>query len=317
MKMKVAKKKNRRIGLLAGLLLVGNPVLAEEAFLHMSLDGDRISLAARNVPAQDVLDELAVLYSIDVVQQSPLDRMVTLEFERQALAYAVRNLLENDSYQLFEPRGETGLDPDGSGASGILWIFSEGTSVASLATSFHQSVLLKGDVRARKEAIKALRKLGSPEAVSALSLALADNDEEVRIAAIRALSRIGGDDALAAINSAALDEDPWIRSEAANALAQAGGSSATQYLDLAAQDEDPMVREAVVEALVDEHGVQAIGALTSALSDPDPNVRLMAVDALEEIGGHAAYDALLQVSDDPDPAVRDAVKESLQLLRQQ
>lgn len=317
MKMKAATKRNSRIGLIAGLLLAGNPVLAEEGYLHISLDGDRISLAARNVSAQDVLDELATLCRIDVVQHAPLDRMVTFEFERQALAYAVRKLLENDSYQFFEPRGETGLDSDSSVASRILWIFSEGTSVASLATSFHQSVLLKGDVRARKEAIKALRKLGSPEAVSALSLALADEDEDIRIAAIRALSRIGGDDALAAINSVAQDEDPWIRNEAANALAQAGGSSATEYLGLAAQDEDPMVREAVVEALLDKHGVQAIGALTGALSDPDPNVRLMAVDALEEFGGHAAYAALLQVRDDPDPAVRDAVKESLQLLSQQ
>ena len=301
----------------AGLLLVGNPALADSSYLHVSIENDRVSLAAKNVAAQDVLDELAQLCGIKVVQHAPLDRLVTIEFEHQALSFAIRRILENDSYQFFEPRGDAGAVTEDAAGSGILWVFSEGTTVASLATNFYESVLLKGDGRAKKDAIKALRKLGTDEAVAALSMALADEDEGIRISTIRALARIGGEDALAAIASVAQDDDPWIRSEAANALAQVSGTSAAQYLDLAMQDEDPAVREAIVEAIADDRGVDAIRALTNALSDSDPNVRMMAVDALEEIGGHAAYAALALVSEDPDPAVRDAVKESLDLLAQQ
>jgi len=321
MKMKAAKKTKTSRGnlsvLLAGLLLVGSPALADSNSLNVTVESDRVSLAARNVSAQEVLDELARLFDIKVVQHAPLDRLVTIQFERQALSFAVREILDKESYQFFQSRGDAKAATDDTPGSRILWIFSEGTEVASLATVFYESILLRGDVREKKDAIKALRKIGTGEAVAALSMALTDEDEDIQIATIRALARVGGEDALAAIASIAQDDDPWIRSEAADALAQVGGASSSQYLDLAMQDEDPAVREAIVEAIVDDHGVNAIQALTNALSDPDPNVRMMAVDVLEEIGGHAAYAALALVSEDPDPAVRDAVRESLELLSQQ
>jgi hypothetical protein len=313
MKMKVAKRKIKShllIGLCAGLLLGSSPAYADSSHRQVSMDNGRITVSARNIDAQDLLNELVALSGITVVQHAPLQRSLTVEFEHQALSYAIREILANDSYQFFEPRDDR---PD----AGILWIFSEGTSATSLATEVYESVLMKGDVRSRLDAVRALRKLGTADAVAALSLATADADEDVRIAAIRALGRVGGEDALAAIASLAMDEDPWIRSEAAEALANAGGVSSGDYLGLAMQDLDPMVRAAVVESLVDEHGANAMQALTDALSDPDANVRMMAVDALEEIGGHGAYAALSLASDDPDPEVREAVRESLQLLGQQ
>lgn len=298
------------LGLCAGLLSGSGPALADSRNLQVSIDDGRVSLAATEVAAQDILDEFVAVSGVEVVQHAPLQRTLTLKFEGQAMSFAIREILANDSYQFFEPR-------DDNAAPGTLWIFSEGTSVASLATTFYESVLMKGDVRSRLDAVRVLRKLGTPESIAALSLATADFDEEVRIAAIRALGRVGGEDALAAIASLAMDEDPWIRSEAANALANAGGSSSDEYLGLAMQDPDPMVRESIVESLVDEHGANAMQALTDALSDPDANVRMMAVDALEEIGGHGAYAALSLASEDPDPEVREAVRESLELLSQQ
>ena len=282
----------RLIGLCAGLLVLGNPATAvgshdqAASYLQVSVDTDHIGVTARNVATQDILYEIARLSDLKIVQYIPLQQAISLQFEQLPLRLALKRILAKDSYQLYQSQPTNSDELEGHSRSSTLWIFSEGSSDALTAATILESQLRTGNTRARIEAIKSLKKLGSPEAIDALSLALAD-------------------------------EDSWIRGEAVNAFAEIGGDSSDAYLAQALKDEDAAVRATVVEALADDPGEHAVPALTLALQDPDPDVRMLAIDALEEIGGHAAYTSLALAREDPDPEIRDAISESLALLEHQ
>ncbi|MCH7822628.1 MAG: HEAT repeat domain-containing protein [Proteobacteria bacterium] len=282
----------RLIGLCAGLLVLGNPATAvgshdqAASYLQVSVDADHIGVTARNVATQDILYEIARLSDLKIVQYIPLQQAISLQFEQLPLRLALKRILAKDSYQLYQSQPTNSDELEGHSRSSTLWIFSEGSSDALTAATILESQLRTGNTRARIEAIKSLKKLGSPEAIDALSLALAD-------------------------------EDSWIRGEAVNAFAEIGGDSSDAYLAQALKDEDAAVRATVVEALADDPGEHAVPALTLALQDPDPDVRMLAIDALEEIGGHAAYTSLALAREDPDPEIRDAISESLALLEHQ
>ncbi len=300
----------------AGLLILGSlaPLFAGAGErtdeLLVRVDDGLVSVTARNVPIQDVLQEIATQCDLRFVQHVALDRVITLITDRQPLPDVLDEILSEESYQLFQ----AGV---GDPIPGALWIFSEGPSNAPATTIFFEVVLFHGNLREKKEAIRELRRLGTPDAVQTLSLALTDEDSRVRDAAFEALSKVGGEEALVAIASASLDSDPWVRSKAANALSSSDTASAVQYLNLAFNDPDPRVRMTVVEALTDIPGEQAVAALSLALRDEDPAVRMHAVDALELIGGEIAFQALMQAQSDEDPDVADAVDESLLFLGQQ
>jgi len=277
----------------AGLLIAGSlaPFFAgagERADeLLVRVDDDLVSVTARNVPIQVVLQEIATQCDLRFVQHVVLDRVVTLIIDRQPLPDVLDKILSEESYQLFQ----AGV---GDPIPGALWIFSEGPSNAPATTIFFEVVLFHGNLREKKEAIRELRRLGTPDAVQTLSLALTDEDSRVRDAAFEALSKVGGEEALVAIASASLDSDPWVRSEAANALSSANTESAVEYLQLALKDSDPRVRMSVIEALSDIPNEKAIAALSLALRDDDPTVRMHAVEAMEEIGGEIEFQALMR-----------------------
>ena len=302
----------------AGLLIVGSlaPFVAGanegEDELSVRIDGGLISLSAHKVSVQEVIDEIATQSDLRVVQHVALDRVITLNLGRQPLPEVLDEILKNDSYQLYQ--ATSGEDEASNPVPGTLWIFSEGSSLAPAATVFFEAVIIHGSFREKKEAIRELRRLGTPDAANTLSLALSDPDSRVRDAAFSALAKIDGEEALAAIASASADTDPWVRSEAANALSYADTESAVEYLHLAFNDPDPRVRMTVVEAFTDIPSEQAVAALSLALRDEDPAVRMYAVDALELIGGEIAFQALMRGQSDEDSDVADAVNESLSLL---
>ena len=317
------KKRNSRenvFPLWAGLLILGSlaPLIAganERADnLSVHIDNGLISVTAQDVPIQDLIDEIAAQCDLRLVQYVTLDRVITVSLERQSLPDVLDEVLESDSYQLYQ--GALHEDDVGNDVPvpGTLWLFSEGSSLAPAATVFLEAVILQGSWREKKEAIRELRRLGTPDAVSALSLALSDEDPRVRDAAFEALSRIDSDEAVAAAASASVDADPWVRSEAALALSSGSSESAVQYLKLAFKDPDPRVRVTVVQALTDIPGEQAITTLRLALQDEDEAVREHAVEALEEIGGEIAFQALIQARMDENPDAADAVNESLSSL---
>ena len=223
-------------------------------------------------------------------------------------------ILDNDSYTLYQAMPNA--DNDADVIPGTLWVFSEGTSLAPAAAVFYEAVLYRGTIREKKEAIRELRRLGTPAAVQALSLALGDEDARVRDAALSALSRIGSDEALAAIASASMDSDPRTRGEAAAALGSGDSETSARYLSMALDDPDPRVRMAVIESLADVPfgtvpNQLTVATLTRALQDEDPEVRMSAFDAMEEIGGDVAYQTLLQLHANRDSDMPGTIQESL------
>ncbi len=334
----------RRAGLVAGLLLFVNCVMAQDgyedrqisadsttSYLHVQMSDDLVTLKAYNVGVRDVLEEIARQSDLIVVSHASLDGRLTLELERVPLSEVLWRIMRDQSYLLYQAQATTGVRNANHEHPSTLWIFSEGTaddpghaeaaSHSSLDTTVAievlQSELMSDDVRTRQEAIKGLRRLKANEAIAPLSFALADEDKKVRVKAIYALADIGGDDGVAALAAASGDENAWVRAETAYALGTIGGDTAIQVLKHALYDADNDVRRSAIEAFTEIGGGQSARALAVALQDADPSLRVEAVEALAEIGGTTAIGLLAQALQDQDSAVQKAADEALAELMSQ
>lgn len=293
----VRHKRTLLVPLWAGLLLLGSPVQSwaagEAGDLRVHCEHGRVTLRANDVPLDFVLQELAVAANLRLTQHVALDRRVTLDVDSVPVRDVLAELLQEESYQLYaavdmaEEISENGPIP------GALWIFARGSTFVPAAVAYLEIALVEGSLAEKREAIRELRRLGTPEAVQALSMALGDEHQSVRKPAIEALLHIGGDDALAAIASVTADADPLARSRAAEAIALSGGDSARAYLELALGDADPRVRAAAVESLVELNDDQTRSLIRSALQDPDTAVRARALDVLQNLEDEAMFEALL------------------------
>lgn len=264
-----------------------DPALAPSSIVVA--DG-RLSASLVDYPLSELLGTLSELTGLAVVNHAPPETLLTVEVQRATLAELLQKALPADGYLLVQPA----LQGDaGSPAAVRLWVFPASAPVAPMRLEILESMLLFGTIPERKAAIRALRELGTADAIATLSLALADEQDSVRDVAISALADIGTDEALAAVASAAADADPWLRGKAAAALGEGPIESAVQYLKLVIADPDPRVRIAAVESFADLPLQRAAGVLSNALRDPDPAVREAAADALEEIDDDIAFRALI------------------------
>ena len=285
----------------AGLLILGGlaPPSAglAEADNHLELRIARglVSLSADNVSLQQIVDEVALLADLRLIQHRSLEQVVNVTIEERPLDAFLNELLEDLSFQLFYAPAD--LDNAGSlgPVPGTLWIFSSGQAPPPTATVFLEAVLHFGSNAEKKAAIRELRRLGSSIAVATLSLALQDADAGVRDAALVALAAIGSDDALAAIASTSMSDDARTRGEAINALSSGNAESALRYLDRALADPDPRVRMAVIDAYADIPDEYAAMAISRALGDSDAEVREYALDALDEAQATTVFKALMDL----------------------
>ena len=288
------------VPLWAGLLLLGSPVLSGAApddggEFFVAYEGGLISLRADDVPLDFVIQEIAARAELRFVQHIALDRHISVAFESVPLPEVLAELLQEDSYQLYASVDAREAPADGEPIPGALWIFARGSAFAPAALAYLEIALLEGGSAEQREAIRELRRLGTPEAVQVLSQALGDPDASIRGLAMEALTRIGGDDALAAIASVTADDNPLARGRAAEAIAMAGGNSARAYLDMALHDPDPRVRAAAIDSFVELNDERTRAMIRDALHDPNPNVRERAVDVLENLEDEAMFDALFPV----------------------
>lgn len=254
--------------------------------LELSFSNGLVSILATDARVSDVVQEIAAKSNLRIVQHANLSGTISLELTQVSLSAALDEVLEDVSYQLFQ-------STPGHPVPGTLWIFSEGVAVDVTANLFFEAVIMHASVAEKKEAIRELRRLGTPDAVEILSLAVSDEDSRVRGPALEALAAIGSDAALAAIASATADVDPWVRGQAINALSSGDSETAKQYLEIAFTDPDPNVRLAVIEAFSDNPNDQTAAILSLALSDDDPAVRMFAAEALEDFDGRMDYEALM------------------------
>ena len=182
-----------------------------------------------------------------------------------------------------------------------LYLLERATSSSAL---FHvQGFLNSSYTNVRSRAVDALGKIGSEQAVSAITSVLSDKDLEVRLRAVDALSKIGSEQAVSAITSVLSDKHSFVRRKAANALGEIGSEQAVSDLISVLSDKDLEVRLRAVDALGKIGSEQAILALTSTLNK-DLEVRLEAADALDKIGSEQAISALTSALSDKGLDVR-------------
>lgn len=135
---------------------------------------------------------------------------------------------------------------------------------------------------------EALGKIGDERAVPYLIESLEeDPDEEVRLKAAWALGEIGSPEAVDTLIVALGDDDWSVRRTAANALGMIADQRAVPYLIKALNDSDWQVRKFAAVSLGRMKDEKAIPILLEAMEDEDADVRWKAMLALAKFGERA------------------------------
>jgi HEAT repeat protein len=214
-------------------------------------------------------------------------------------------------------------------------------SAATGDGAFAHRALRSGDARVRRAALEALAAIGDRAALGAVELALADEERDVRLAAIRALGRLGAPDALATLAATAPDAET--AGAALRALGDVEPQRAFEIARRMVEDADaaracvavegisrhvgPLREDALLAALEHEDAGVLTLAMTELAASPTPRAVLrlgMALDhpswevrrlAAELLGsvGDASSEALLRARLDreADPGVREALQQAL------
>lgn len=183
---------------------------------------------------------------------------------------------------------------------------------------------LTGDERCRREALRTLIEIGTPEARRLLkSLIMSEDDKKFRYYCRKALAYLYGEavgdntgdtggiaDMLAldagVLREEARDDDPWIRLKAVTNLSRYFDESDFDsfFSDLLKEEEHPYVRSALVMAVGRHGNASHIPQIAEFLRDRDSRVQANAVEALEMIGTDEIYHHLVPLLQDVDNRVR-------------
>jgi len=198
-------------------------------------------------------------------------------------------------------------------------------------------------------ALKVLAEVGEADLVPRLIPSLDDDSDNVRYEAVKAVGRLGGPEALAPIlRITAMDRTDFIRAEAFRVLRAIGAGqpavpeAAIQALDDKARDvrtqaaailgvfHDRKCLPLLLKAMADAHwsvresaenallnfGADAVPPLLEALTSPLWTTRFRAARLLGELGDPAAVPALKKIAESKDEQkeVRDKVEASLRKL---
>jgi putative heme-binding domain-containing protein len=156
-------------------------------------------------------------------------------------------------------------------------------------------------VEARRNAVWALCRIGTPASRAAARLALADSDPGVRLAAVHTAGLGRDAQAAAALGTLVRTDEPPLRRKAAEALGRIGRPEAVPaLLDGLRKGGDRFLEHALIYALIRINDRQAA---LPALADADPHVRragLLALDQMKDGGLTREQVAPLLDGDDPD-----------------
>ncbi len=177
-----------------------------------------------------------------------------------------------------------------------------------------QSMLSDGRWWVARNGVVVMGETGRPDFVSPLTSSLAHEDPRVRREAVRALARIGGSDAGDLAAGMLGDPDPDVRTGAARAVGVLRVDHAVRpLLTLLAEEADDGVVEQVLRALGqigDPGAVIAIEkrAVGGFFSRPHSDIRVAAYVALHAIGSPHAMKLVNAAAHDKDAEVREAVR---------
>jgi HEAT repeat protein len=154
----------------------------------------------------------------------------------------------------------------------------------------------------------------SQTTVGPLVTALQDESEDVRTAAARSLASIGGPEAMAALTSALADPSHWTASTVAADLIAMGPRAVPLLLEIVTQGAHDAAVTAV-RVLGEIRDTRATPILLQMLTRSDDlNMRAQAAGALGKTGGPEVPAALVAALDDPAWQVRAQAANSLGTL---
>jgi HEAT repeat protein len=267
--------------------------------LYVQIEDGAVTVDARDVRLESVLDRIAEHAGLQLVVQGRIDERVTAELRSSSLSAALRELLRDRSFILM---GNLGAEKADGAGGGTLWVLSgasrQGAASASMSsrTRAHES-----------------NAPGAFDGVEELRAALADADSNVRLDAASALGDFDDEQRAAMLASAATqDPEPMVRAEALYAVAGRQVEGQDQVFARALMDADRDVRKAAIGALERIGTESAVRTLAVALEDRDTSVRATAVDALGEIGGDAARRMLQMALTDESELVRESAAAQLE-----
>jgi Uri superfamily endonuclease len=140
------------------------------------------------------------------------------------------------------------------------------------------------DPDARWRALAALRIVGTPQAITAISAALSDSDEGIRAGAAVSLGELRAVEAAPALVECLADASPLVANRAAEALERIG-EEAVPALCAALTDERDAVHIHAAKALAAIQSPQSVTPLCQAyLHDPNYLVQHYAAEALTAMG---------------------------------
>ncbi len=277
--------------------------------LRVEWTGQRLSVAAQNVPLSTVLTEVARQTGSSVVGLEKATESVTLDITSATLRDGLRTMLADKNYIYIQRYSETTHAYDrvkltlyrtsaamasakpcaaaGSGcddtAPGV--VAFDGALAGPSAERFPRGPSPAEAEVARLSANGAF----NPDAAEGSLLTLSKSaDANVRIRALQTLalqnSRLGYD----AVNAALNDDHPFVRAEAVELALLLGGpgASAARELGTLANHRDPAIRVSAALALGEEPGEDSDVLLRRLLDDDDASVRSAAAQQLQQKESH-------------------------------
>ncbi|MFW5945884.1 MAG: HEAT repeat domain-containing protein [Candidatus Natronoplasma sp.] len=164
----------------------------------------------------------------------------------------------------------------------------------------------------KKNAARAISKIGTEKALEPLEKMYHNGDQEMREIAVQGIENIKSEDANSILLDALEDESWRIREEAAKILGERGDGEYIPHLVDRLEDENKYVVEAALRSLgtLDEDSV--LEAIKGKIDDEEPVIRIAAADALETIDTEKSARSLLdRLEKEDNPRVLWSISESL------
>ena len=256
---------------------------------RVSVEGDRISLDAREAPPRVILIELEHALGFELLGGELPREPLTLQLEDRSLGEVLTAVLPGTEFQL-----QYAYDA-GTGSHRVARVLVGEVLLAALSPEAEaEPPAARGQRGQRRAQFEFKRRQQTPEELEKIRRDFLARDEAAR---------------------AVLDDpDPVVRAEAVPDV-DIEGPGRDQVFALAESDPDPAVRSAALELLFEEDSQAAREALYQGLSDEDPGVVLKAIDLMEGLGEEEAIPYLQPVFEGhPDPRVRQRAGDVIQYL---
>ncbi len=234
------------IGLAFPLSIVAEAAERDAEQLIIRVDGEALTVKARQVPHRRILEGLAKRLNFELIIAGPLDDRRSLEIEGRPWEETLKRVLAPASWAfVYHASGDQPqlakvfVFPSKEGSSNANPPANPGRVASSPPTS----------ARTTRPQAAAAPKSGPEAADPSLAQMLESDDEETRAHALIGLATMRDEQAAAAITRALQDKVPWVRETAVEALAEIGGEQAIRGLQQALNDESPDVQKAAQAVL--------------------------------------------------------------------